>query len=609
MTNKALKIALAIILLAISLIAHKLLTSPTIILDNSTQSIITPYASKLIEETNKKHFKTSNKYTLYTANFEPESKIIKPNSKTKNILWLGSSNQLILDNIKHYDIILASHPYLVLFLKQQGINSFYFPTFGIEQQIHNTKNKHIALIDDNPIIEEILLEKNISYRKYKLSDVNKIKQNLPNFSSVIVNNTNFKEKTLDIHPIILEIALANIPIITEYQGYKDVKTIQLFNDFVSYYINKDDAIRLIEKVINPTHKNEITNNTKKAYEFIKENFSLNSSANNLKDIIENNKTTHPHPKPNSINIDIPTAIGHKGAGDYWLATDINSAFENLGYITSKTFFNSYIHNPTATNILVAGFIPTNNKVVKNYTNTNNIFYIAYPQFEQTENKELIEDKDTYITKLTQLTQTTNLNTIVLASKKLTEELKKHGINAYYIPQFTNTKRFYPDYDETLKSEVFFVGINTFYRKAAPTILEAGLPITIYGPGWNNAKADYLDNQILRKHYSSAKIVLNDTRDGMKKYGFISNRIFDATACETLVISDYMPEIEEIYGNTVPMYKTKEELVELVKYYLNDKHEKERKDKAKRAREITLKNFTSEKAAQSFHEIIQKYSQK
>ena len=96
---------------------------------------------------------------------------------------------------------------------------------------------------------------------------------------------------------------------------------------------------------------------------------------------------------------------------------------------------------------------------------------------------------------------------------------------------------------------------------------------------------------------------------MKEYGFISNRIFDASACETLVISDYMPEIEEIYGDTVPMYKSKEELIELVKYYLDDAHEKERKDKAKRAREITIRNFTSEKAAQSFHNIIQKYSQK
>ena len=96
---------------------------------------------------------------------------------------------------------------------------------------------------------------------------------------------------------------------------------------------------------------------------------------------------------------------------------------------------------------------------------------------------------------------------------------------------------------------------------------------------------------------------------MKKYGCISNRIFDATACETLVISDYMPEIEEIYGDTVPMYKTKEELIELVKYYLDDANEQERKDKAKRAREITLKNFTSDKAALKFHQIINTHSQK
>ena len=608
MKTKLIISLLIIVLIITTLVTHKLLFSPVITLDKTSQSIITPYAVKLVEELNKKHIKSSNKYTLYTANFEPNSPIIKPKTKTKNILWLGSQNGLSLENIKKYDIILSSHQYLTLFLTSQGINSFYFPVFGTETNANINDNKHIALIGDNPIIEEILLKKSIFYRKYKLDELNK--SDIQSFSMVIVNNTNFKETTLDIHPLILEIALTNIPIITEYQGFRDIKTIHLFNDFVSYYIHKDDATRLIEKFITTPTPKEINNKTKKAYNLVKENFSLTSSTDNLKSIIENNKPHNIKPKSNTLNIDIPTAVGHKGAGDYWLATDINLAFENLGYQTSKTFFNSYIHNPTTTNILVAGFLPINNEITRNYKQAStNIFYIAYPQFGQTENKELVEDKETYIKNITQLLQNPNIKAIALASKKLTEELKQQGLNAYYIPQFTNIERFYPDYDEALKSEVFFVGVNTFYRTAAPIVLEAGLPITIYGPGWDTAKAEYLDNQILRKHYSSAKIVLNDTREGMKKFGFISNRIFDATACETLVISDYMPEIEEIYGDTVPMYKSKEELIDLIKYYLDETNEKERKEKAKRAKEITLKNFTSEKAAQSFHEIIKKHQPK
>ena len=91
---------------------------------------------------------------------------------------------------------------------------------------------------------------------------------------------------------------------------------------------------------------------------------------------------------------------------------------------------------------------------------------------------------------------------------------------------------------------------------------------------------------------------------MLVHGVISNRIFDGTACGTLVISDYMPEIEAIYGDSVPMWKTEKELVNLIKYYLDPKHEEERLEKAQRAREITLKNFTAKQAAEKFEQIIE-----
>ena len=152
--------------------------------------------------------------------------------------------------------------------------------------------------------------------------------------------------------------------------------------------------------------------------------------------------------------------------------------------------------------------------------------------------------------------------------------------------------------------MLFVGANTFYRTAVPTLLKHAIPVDVYGPYWPNgvAKASYVDNRILRKYYSSAKIVLNDTRQGMKQFGFISNRIFDASACGTLVISDYMPEIEQIYGDAVPMYRSESELIDLVKYYLT--HEDERRIKAQKAKEITLKNFTAQQAAEKFHAIIE-----
>lgn len=194
--------------------------------------------------------------------------------------------------------------------------------------------------------------------------------------------------------------------------------------------------------------------------------------------------------------------------------------------------------------------------------------------------------------------------IAVGSKSYAKKMNQNGFKAYYVPQFTNPKRFYPEYDETIKSEILFVGKNVPYRTAAPIAIKAGLPITIYGPDWEGlATAESIPNDDLHRYYSSAKIVLNDHRQEMKDAGFISNRIFDATASGALVISDYMKEIEEIYGDTVPMWKTEAELIELIKYYLSPEHEDERLDKARHAREITLKHFTSDIVAKKFKQII------
>ena len=93
-------------------------------------------------------------------------------------------------------------------------------------------------------------------------------------------------------------------------------------------------------------------------------------------------------------------------------------------------------------------------------------------------------------------------------------------------------------------------------------MQNGIKVDIHGPSWGDiAISDGINNNLLGKYYASAKIVLNDTLPGMKKFGFISNRIFDVSASGALVISDYMKEIEDIYGDSVPMWKSKEELID------------------------------------------------
>ena len=107
---------------------------------------------------------------------------------------------------------------------------------------------------------------------------------------------------------------------------------------------------------------------------------------------------------------------------------------------------------------------------------------------------------------------------------------------------------------------------------------------------------------LRKYYSSAKIVLSDAMPLMKKLGFVSNRIYDVSATGAFIISDYIKEIEDVYGDAIPMWKTKEELVFLLNYYLDPKNDEERKAKARKAQKITLERFTADKVRDMLIEV-------
>ena len=138
-----------------------------------------------------------------------------------------------------------------------------------------------------------------------------------------------------------------------------------------------------------------------------------------------------------------------------------------------------------------------------------------------------------------------------------------------------------------------------------------MPISIFGKYWSKyisdkkyIKGEYIDNNDLHKYYSNAEIVLNDTNDNMKREGFVSNRIHDVTACKAFVISDYLPEIEEMYGDAIPMYRNEKEFCQIVEYYLN--HPEERRQKAEQAYKITLKYYTNIIFSKNLKKIISEY---
>jgi len=102
-----------------------------------------------------------------------------------------------------------------------------------------------------------------------------------------------------------------------------------------------------------------------------------------------------------------------------------------------------------------------------------------------------------------------------------------------------------------------------------------LALSVYGARWDrfiprrHIKGRYLDNAELGVAYRNAGIVLNDHWDDMREQGFVSNRLFDAVASGARVVSDEVAGLEELFGRSVQVYRTAEDLVRLANMYEPD----------------------------------------
>lgn len=288
-------------------------------------------------------------------------------------------------------------------------------------------------------------------------------------------------------------------------------------------------------------------------------------------------------------------------GDYWLGLDLAEGLKKRGYEVKTDYAEDkvnrkidYTENKICTdseiNIIIRG-IKRDVKLDKSKINI--LYLISHP--DDVTIKEAMQ-----------------YSFVIVGSIKKCKDFRKYGIKAYYLPQFSNSRRFFCEKDSTFYNKLLFVG-NAYdgIRPAVQYATNNGLPISIYGKFWDKyidkryIKGEFIDNNDLRKYYSNAEIVLNDTNENMKTQGFISNRIYDATVCKAFIISDYMPEIEEIYGDAIPMYRNEDEFCKLVNYYLN--HPEERRIKAEQAYDITIKHYINNVFADNLNHILNKYS--
>ena len=76
---------------------------------------------------------------------------------------------------------------------------------------------------------------------------------------------------------------------------------------------------------------------------------------------------------------------------------------------------------------------------------------------------------------------------------------------------------------------------------------------------------------------------------MRDEDFPSNRLFDALACGTFVISDKIPSADTLFEGSIVTYDGVDDLKEKIDYYLA--HEDERVKIAEKGKRIVLENHT------------------
>lgn len=280
-------------------------------------------------------------------------------------------------------------------------------------------------------------------------------------------------------------------------------------------------------------------------------------------------------------------------GDYHFACDLASGLECTdkfaAFIVPFEYWNiDFINNRAYLSLILSGV----RKAFIHPANPHYLYVISHPEI-------LNED---YVKQF---------NHVFCASLYLTDLLSKQTSDVSYLPQFTNEDRFYPcaEVDSELSNQVIFIGnTRNTYREAVKYCVAAKIPVAVYGKGWENyipaemIMGDYIDNNQLRSFYSNAAIVLNDHWPEMREQGFISNRIFDVSACNGFIITDYLSAIEQSFSDSIITYTSEDDLVKKINYYLN--HPEERASLAAKAREITLRTHTNKAIATEILRVIE-----
>lgn len=203
--------------------------------------------------------------------------------------------------------------------------------------------------------------------------------------------------------------------------------------------------------------------------------------------------------------------------------------------------------------------------------------------------------------------------VLVASERFATELRRRTRTPVEVMlQATDISRFRPvTPDPEHAHDVAIVAKSRgVFRTSVAAALAEGIRPAIYGGGWEPfvdqtlVVSTHVANDELPIVYSSVGVLLNDHWQTMHEWGFASNRLFDALACGTPVISDDLPELAVLFDGTVLTYHDPGELRKHVESVLSDPAAA--RTRAARGREIVTEHHTFDHRAAQLLDALRRH---
>ena len=253
----------------------------------------------------------------------------------------------------------------------------------------------------------------------------------------------------------------------------------------------------------------------------------------------------------AIKTSVPAGPSGQGWGDLYFANEIAASLTKLGHTARVDFRNDVIH-PDSANDDVVLVLRGVERIRPQAGAINLLWIISHPsRISKHEVKAF--------------------DSVFAASESWSEQAsKKFWREVHSLLQATNPSKFNPKVSEPdTGEEILFLGnTRNEFRQIIRDCIEAGISPSIYGKDWDQfvskdlIKGSFVPNENVAGMYRAAGVVLNDHWPDMARHGFLSNRLFDAAASGARVVSDNVAGIEEVFGESVAVYRTTSELADL-----------------------------------------------